>query len=166
MAANKLKSNNKPDKAALAEKNEKITNDLLIQFAYTLIISVLTVFEFNATGIYKYGQNTYNAARVTSWILFVVFIFMGIFFIFRKKITKKPVFKTLSIYSFITAIIMFWYVGAEKIPYYFKNYIPILDKVSGTYKIIFLMFPLLAAAVIAEFAVYFIRYYMINIKRK
>ncbi|GEM_PF-2389757 len=138
---------------------EKITNDLLIQFAYTLVVAVLTIFVFNATGVFKYGIDTYNFVRGACWVLFALFAVGGVVALIFYKSKDIHKLKTLSIYSFITALVMFWYVGVEKIPYYLKGIIPVLNKVSGTYKVIFCMFPLLGVAIIAEFVAYFIRYY-------
>ena len=36
----------KQEKAILAKRNEKVINDFLLQFAYTLLIGVITIFAF------------------------------------------------------------------------------------------------------------------------
>ena len=47
------------EKAVLAKRSEKIINDFLLQFAYTLLIGVVTIFAFNGIANYSYGGETY-----------------------------------------------------------------------------------------------------------
>lgn len=160
------KSIDKSERIDIAKKNEKIINDLLLQFAYTLTICVLTIFVFNATAEFKYGLSAYDAVRGFMWVLFAAAIITGIIFAVMYKNKNRAGYKTMSIYSFVTAVVAFWYVGVEKIPYYLQNYIPFFSNFTGTYKVVFAMFPLLGIAVIVEFAVYFVRYYTLNSKKK
>ena len=165
-ASSSQKHNTKAERLTMAAKNEKIINDLLLQFAYTLTLFVLTIFVFNATAAYKYGQGAYTTTRSLMWVLFGVGLALGILFVFLYKNKGKASYKTTSVYSFITAAVAFWYVGVEKIPYYLQNIIPFFSKFVGTYKAVFAMFPLLGIALVAEFAVYFVRYYSLNSKKK
>ena len=157
---------NKPERAVVAKQNEKIINDFLLQFAYTLTMCVITIFAFNALGSVNYGYGTYTTIKFVSWTLFVVCLAVGIILTVMYKLKNKDVTKTAAIYSYVTAFVMFWYVGVEKIPYYLQNIIPFMSKFTGTYNIILAMFPLLGIALIAEFVVYFVRYYSLNGKKK
>lgn len=161
MASKKTKKSNRVDRAVIAGKNEKIINDLLLQFAYTLTIAVLTVFVFNATGDYKYGQGAYVTTRVAMWILFGISVAMGIIFAIMYKNKARNSFKVTAIYSFITAGVAFWYVGLEKVLYGLR-----VSWYTGTYQILKVMFPILAVAAVAEFTVYFVRYYSLNGKKR
>ena len=68
------------EKAVLAKRSEKIINDFLLQFAYTLLIGVVTIFAFNGIANYSYGGETYlsmtafmkNAAIIAFVIVFVI----------------------------------------------------------------------------------------------
>ena len=81
-ASRSQKHNTKAERFTLAAKNEKIINDLLLQFAYTLTLFVLTIFVFNATAAYKYGQGAYTTTRSLMWVLFGVGLALGILFVF------------------------------------------------------------------------------------
>lgn len=154
------------DKAFIAKQNEKIINDFLVQFAYTLAIGVLSIFVYNAIGAFNYGLGAYNFTRVFIWIIFAISLAFGILFVSLAKIKKRVNYKISAIYSFVTAAVAFWYVGVEKIVYYTKSFIPLLEKFSGSQRIVFAIFPMLAVAVAVEFAVYFVRYYSLNSKKK
>lgn len=164
--AKSKKQFNRPERAAIAKQNEKIINDFLLQFAYTLTVCVITIFAFNSLGAFKYGLGAYNAAKFMSWTFFVICLAAGIISTVMYKLKGKDILKTFSIYSYVTAFVMLWYVGVEKIPYYLQNIIPFMSKFIGTYKVILAMFPLLGIALVAEFVVYFVRYYSLNGKKK
>lgn len=164
--AKSKKQFNRPERAAIAKQNEKIINDFLLQFAYTLTICVITIFAFNALGAFKYGLSAYTATKFVAWALFVICLALGIFSTIMYKISNKDILKTTSIYCYVSSLVMFWYVGVEKIPYYLQNVLPFMSKFTGTYKVILALFPLLGIALVAEFVVYFIRYYSLNGKRK
>ncbi len=161
MPAKKNGKMSRADKASVAAKNEKIMSDLLLQFAYTLTVAVLTIFVFNATGEYRYGQGAYVVTRVAMWILMGLSLAAGIVFAFLYKNKGRTGFKISSVYLFITAFVAFWYVGLEKVLYGLS-----VSWYTGTYQILKIMFPLLAVAAIAEFAVYFVRYFKVNGKSK
>ena len=154
------------DKAYVAKQNEKIINDFLAQFAYTLTIGALSIFVYNAIGAFNYGLGAYNFTRVFIWIVFAIALAFGILFTSLATIKKKINYKISAIYSFVTAAVAFWYVGVEKIVYYTKSFIPLLQKFSGSQRIVFAIFPMLAVAVVTEFVVYFVRYYSLNGKKK
>ena len=164
--AKQKKQFDRSERAVIAKQNEKIINDFLLQFAYTLTMCVITIFAFNALASYRYGAGAYTATRFASWTLFVVCLAVGIILTVLYKLKKKDVTKTAAIYSYVTALIMFWYVGVEKIPYYLQNVMPFMSNFTGTYKTILSLFPLLGIALVAEFVVYFIRYYSLNGKKK
>ena len=151
------------DNMTKKQKHEKIVNDLLLQFAYTLTAFVLTIVMFNAIAQFRYGHSGYLAARGFMWVLFGVSIALGILFVSLYNTKKSKLgFKTTAIYSFVTAAFAFWFVGAEQIPFYLQKFIPFMGIFTGTYKVVFAMFPILSFAVIVEFVVYFIRYYSAN----
>lgn len=164
--AKQRKHFDKPERAVIAKQNEKIINDFLLQFAYTLTMCVVTIFVFNALGAFKYGLGAYTTTKFIVWTLFVVCLALGIFSTVMYKLRNKDIQKTSAIYYYITSFVMFWYVGVEKIPYYLQNVLPFMSKFTGTYKVILALFPLLGIALVAEFVVYFIRYYSLNGKRK
>lgn len=160
--ANSVKKGNM-DNMTKKQKHEKIINDLLLQFAYTLTAFVLTIIMFNAIAQFRYGHSGYLAARGFMWALFGVSAALGILFVCLYNTKKsKSGYKTASIYSFVTAVFAFWFVGAEQIPYFLQKFIPFMSNFTGTYKVVFAMFPILSVAVIVEFVVYFIRYYSSN----
>ncbi len=154
------------DKAIIARENEKIINDFLLQFAYTLTIGVISIFVYNALGVFGYGLDVYNGTKTFIWILFALSLAAGISLSVLYKINSKNKLKISAVYSFITAAVTFWYVGLEKIPYALKDVIPFMAKFSGSQRVIFAIFPLLGIALIAEFAVYFVRYYSLNGKKR
>lgn len=154
------------DKAIMARENEKIINDFLLQFAYTLTIGVISIFVYNALGVFGYGLDVYNSTKALIWVMFGVSLVAGISLAVLYKINGKNKMKISAIYSFITAVVMFWYVGVEKIPYALKEFIPFMEKFAGSQKVIFAAFPLLGIALVAEFVVYFVRYYSLNGRKK
>lgn len=167
MSASKpKKTNSMADKMSLKQKNEKIINDLLLQFAYTLTICVFTIFIYNATVNISYGTGMYYATRGFSWAMVAISLIVGVLCLVLYRKDQKSIQKTVAIYSFVTALVMFWYVGVEKIPYYLQNVMPFFSNFVGTYKAVTALFPLLGIAVIAEFVVYFVRYYSVNGKKK
>lgn len=161
MSAKKTKKMDKHDRAVMAAKNEQIINDLLLQFAYTLTVSVLSIFVFNATANYRYGYGAYVTTRGFMWALFALSLILGIGFAFLYKNKGKGKYKTVSIYSFITAGVAFWYVGLEKVLFALK-----FGWFTGTQQILKPVFPLLGLALLAEFVVYFVRYYSLNGKKR
>lgn len=156
------KSKKHPDRAFVTEKREKITNDLLLQFAYTLTICVLSIYVYNATALVQYGNSMLYGTRGVLWVLFFVFLVLGIFFTCLYKTKNKDVFKNCFVYSFVTAFFMFWYVGLEKIPFYMQKYIPFLSHFSGRTKVLIMIFPVLGILAVLEFVIYFVRYYRLN----
>ena len=151
------------DNMTKKQKHEKIVNDLLLQFAYTLTAFVLTIIMFNAIAQFRYGHSGYLMARGFMWTLFGISVALGILFICLYNTKKsKSGFKITAIYSFVTAAFAFWFVGAEHIPFYLQKILPFMSYFTGTYKVVFAMFPILSLAVIVEFVVYFIRYYSVN----
>ena len=157
------KHNNIKEKAIIAKKNEKVINDFLLQFAYTLMIGVISIFMYNASN-FMYGDAAYKASNKLMWTAFTITLVLCIAFAVLYILKKQSKHKTLSIYSFVTAVVAFWYVGVQEIVYRLK--IPFVSSFfTGTPKIILCIFPMLGIAIIAEFAVYFIRYYKINRKK-
>ena len=124
--AKQKKQFDRSERAVIAKQNEKIINDFLLQFAYTLTMCVITIFAYNAIAAVNYGSDTARTMRFISWALFVVCLAVGIILTVVYKLKKKDVTKTAAIYSYVTALIMFWYVGVEKIPFYLKETIPFI----------------------------------------
>ncbi len=152
------------NKAVIAKQNERIINDFLLQFAYTLSIGVLTIFIYNGMGIYAYGAETYGIMKTIVNILAGVSFALGIFSTVWYKLKNKTGYKVLGIYSFITTAISLIYIS-DKIVGLLK--IDIIDNLYPSIeRAIFAVFPLLGIALVAEFAVYFIRYYNVNSKKK
>lgn len=166
MAKSKKHIQNTQDKAAVAKQNEKIINDLLLQFAYTLTVGVISIFVYNAIGMVKYGVGAYSASVIFMWVLFAISLVGGIASTVLSIIKSKKNIKTLSIYLYITAFVSFWCVGFQKVVVALKGVFPFLDIFTGPDKIILVLFPMLAVALVVEFVVYFVRYYSLNSKKK
>lgn len=164
MARQKNHVQNIKDKAAVARQNEKIINDILLQFAYTLTIGVISIFMFNAlTYRNGYDYSAYVFANKFSWFAFAVTLVLGILFAALYIIKKNNKYKIICIYLFVTSAVSFWYVGVQEI----VHRLPFLKNIfSGNESIILCIFPLLGIALVVEFAVYFIRYYKINKRNK
>jgi len=155
----------KQEKAILAKKNEKVINDFLLQFAYTLLIGVITIFAFNGIANYSYGPETYmsmikfmKTAAIVTFVIGIASLIWGI-------IKKKHGFKILAIYSFITTVVFMWYVSHDIVDMLNISFITDLYRSIGINKFTLLLFPVLGLAIVAEFVVYFIRYYKINHKK-
>ena len=166
MAKQKKQIQTVKDKAVIAKQNDKIIGDFLLQFAYTLLVGVVSIFVYNSLGLVNYGLGTYNVTKTIMWALFVISIISGIVLTILTIIKKNNAYKIPAIYSFVTAFVTFWYVGVEKVVFYGKSVLPFLNGFSGSQKILFTAFPLLAVALVAEFTVYFVRYYSLNGKKK
>jgi len=80
-------------------------------------------------------------------------------------IKKKHGFKILAIYSFITTVVFMWYVSHDIVDMLNISFITDLYRSIGINKFTLLLFPVLGLAIVAEFVVYFIRYYKINHKK-
>lgn len=164
MAKQKKHGQDIKDRVILAKQNEKIINDFLLQFAYTLTIGVVTIFMYNGIALHGYGYEAHKAMVSFMSAASVVTFILGIIFAVWYKLKDKKSLKTLSVYSFVTAIIALWYISdkvVDKINIAFiSNLYPTITKA------ILLIFPLLGIALIVEFAVYFIRYYKLNGKKK
>ena len=159
------------DKANLARQNEKIISDFLLQFAYTLTIGVISIFMYNGIAMVGYGLDTHNSMVGFMQNIALITFVLGIVFAVWYKLKKKNGLKILSVYSFVTTIVSLWYVShkvadflGDKLHLSFVKdlYIDHL----GITKSILLIFPALGLALIVEFAVYFIRYYKLNGKKK
>lgn len=159
------------DKAALARKNEKIISDLLLQFAYTLTIGVITIFMYNGICVLGYGLDTHysmiNFMQKVAWLTFILGVVFAVWYIIKKKNSLK----ILSIYSFVTTVVSMWYVSDKIMDFLSdKLHITFMKELylnhGGITKAILLMFPALGLALAVEFAVYFIRYYKVNRKSK
>lgn len=164
MAKSRKQIHNAQDKAVVAKQNEKIINDLLLQFAYTLTVGVLAIFVYNAIGMVKYGVGACKVSIVLMWALFILSVVGGIVCTAVGIIKKKKNLRTLEIYLYITAIVSFWVVGFQKVVVLLKGVLPFLDAFTGHEKIILAMFPMLGIALVVEFVVYFVKYYSINRK--
>ena len=165
-SAKQKRYQNKSEKAIISDKREKLISDLLLQFAYTLTICVLSIFVYNATGLVQYGNGVLHATRGILWAVLVASLGLGIFLTLMVKNKGKVSCKTGAIYSFVTAVIMFWYVAVENIPYFLSKYIPFFKMFASRLKILIMIFPLLGVAVILEFALYFIKYYNTGKEKK
>jgi magnesium-transporting ATPase (P-type) len=157
------KHNNIKEKAIIAKKNEKVINDFLLQFAYTLMIGVISIFMYNAAN-FRYGSGAYDFSNKLMWIVFAISLILCILFAALYKIKSNGKYKITSIYALVTALVAFWYVGVQEVVY--RLNIAFLSKFfTGAPKIILCIFPALGLALVVEFAVYFIRYYSINRKK-
>lgn len=164
MARQKNHVQNTKDKAAVVRQNEKIINDFLLQFAYTITIGVISIFMYNAAN-YMYGYGAYNFSSKLMWGVFVITAVLCIVFAVLYKLKEQNKYKTMSVYLFVTAVIAFWYVGVQEVVFILK--ISFLSNFfTGAPKIILCIFPLLGIALVVEFAVYFVRYYKINRRKK
>ncbi len=157
------KHDNIKEKATLAKRNEKVVNDFLLQFAYTLLIGVVSIFMYNAAN-FMYGDNGYRASHKLMWGVFAITLVLCIIFAVVYKLNKQNKHKIMSIYSLVTAVVAFWYVGVQEIVYRIK--IPFLSNFfTGAPKIVLCIFPILGVALVIEFVVYFVRYYKVNRKK-
>ena len=93
------------EKAVIAQKNEKVINDFLLQFAYTLLIGVITIFAYNGIANISYGVETYESMVSFMKLAAIVMFVIGIISLVWGIIKKKHGFKILSIYSFITTVV-------------------------------------------------------------
>ena len=160
------KHDNIKEKAVIAQKNEKVINDFLLQFAYTLLIGVITIFAFNGIANYSYGPETYGSMVNFMKIAAIVTFIIGIVSLICGIIKKKHGFKILSIYSFITTVVFMWYISDKIVDMINISFITNLYKsIGGIYNFMLLLFPVLGLAVVAEFIVYFVRYYKVNRKK-
>ena len=145
------------DKAVLAKQNEKIINDFLLQFAYTLTIGVISIFMYNGIAMLGYGFETYNSMVGFAKGAAFVTLILGIVFAVLATIKKKNGFKILSIYSFVTTAVSLWYIS-DKVIDFFNNKLNMsflkdiyLEQLGGIAKGILLIFPVLGLALIVEF---------------
>ena len=153
------------EKAVIAQKNEKVINDFLLQFAYTLLIGVITIFAYNGIANISYGVETYESMVSFMKLAAIVMFVIGIISLVWGIIKKKHGFKILSIYSFITTVVFMWYISDKIVDFINVQFLSDLYRSFGSLKIILSLFPLLGIAIVAEFVVYFIRYYKINRKK-
>lgn len=151
------------EKVSLAKRNEKVINDFLLQFAYTLLIGVVSIFAYNGIANISYGYETHIAMIDFMKAIAIITFVIGIVSLIWSIIKKKNGFKILSIYSFITTVFALWCISDKIVDKlnigFITNLYPSITKM------LLLIFPLLGIALIAEFAVYFIRYYKINRKK-
>ena len=159
------KHDNIKEKAVIAQKNEKVINDFLLQFAYTLLIGVITIFAYNGIANLSYGIETYESMNSFMKYAAIVMFVIGIISLIWGIIKKKHGFKILSIYSFITTVVFMWYISDRIVDFINIQFLTDLYRSFGSLKIILSLFPLLGIAIVAEFVVYFIRYYKINRKK-
>ena len=81
---------NKVEKAY--EKNEKVINDFLLQFAYTLMIGVISIFMYNAAN-FRYGSGAYDFSNKLMWIVFAISLILCILFAALYKIKSNGKYK-------------------------------------------------------------------------
>lgn len=144
--------NKKMIKAQNALKEEKIVNDFLLQFAYSIFATMLLMYIYNGR-MFKYGADICVAMPAVIWILFGVFAVLGIVFMFLHKAKDKGGFKTAAIYMFITAGGMFWCIGFETLFDLLKISVPFYN----AQRAMLSLFVIIAVATVIEFIMYFVR---------
>ena len=144
------------NKKTKLDKSEKISNDFLLQFAYSIASSIVLLFVYNAS-LFRYGGGIGSAMPKVLWVLFGIFVLLGSYYICMWRKTDRNGFKITAIYMFVTAVGFFWCVGLQQIPYYLKRFIPSLSYFANTERLMRILFILLGLSVIVEIVVYLLR---------
>ncbi len=142
----------KKEKALKTVTKEKIVNDFLLQFTYSIFAAMLLMYIYNGR-MFKYGNGIGLAMPAIIWTLFGIFAVLGIIFVYKYKTNEKNGFKTAAIYMFISAAGMFWCIGFETIMDLFNITIPFYN----ARKMMLVLFIAIAASAVVEFVMYFVR---------
>ncbi len=145
--------NNKVKKAELIAKEEKIVNDFLLQFAYSIFSAMLLMYIYNGR-MFKYGADICLAMPAIIWTLFGIFAVLGIVFTVLHKLKDKGSYKIAAIYMFISAAGMFWCIGFETLFDLLHISIPLYS----AQRAMLSLFIIIGIATVVEFVMYFVRY--------
>lgn len=143
----------KKDKALKNLTKEKIVNDFLLQFTYSIFAAMLMLYIYNGR-MFKYGAEIGTAMPAIIWTLFGIFAVLGIYFICMYKTKQKSGFKTAAVYMFISAAGMFWCIGVET----FMNISRISLPFYNARRAMLVLFMIIGIATVVEFIAYFVRY--------
>ncbi len=147
-----LANNSKENKAKKAAIQEKIVNDFLLQFTFSIVSAMLLLYIYNGR-LFKYGSSVGNSMPAFIWTLFAVFAVLGIIFTYFYKNKGKGSFKVAAIYMFVLCAGMFWCIGFETLFNLFNIVIPFFN-VKRAMEALFI---LIGISVVVEFVIYFIR---------
>ncbi len=147
-----LANNSKEIKAKKAAMQEKIVNDFLLQFTFSILSAMLLMYIYNGR-LFKYGSSVGNSMPAFIWILFGVFAVLGIIFTYLYKNKGKNGFKVAAIYMFILCAGMFWCIGFETLFNLFNIVVPFFNAKRAMEA----LFILIGVSVVVEFVIYFIR---------
>lgn len=139
-------------KAKKAAIQEKIVNDFLLQFSFSIFSAMLLMYIYNGR-LFKYGSAIGNFMPALIWTLFVVFAVLGIFFTYLYKNKSKNSFKVASIYMFILCAGLFWCIGFETL-FNITNIVVPFYNAKRSMEVLFI---LIGISIVAEFVIYFIR---------
>lgn len=143
----------KKDKALKNLTKEKIVNDFLLQFTYSIFAAMLMLYIYNGR-MFKYGAGIGTAMPAIIWTLFGIFAVLGIYFIYMYKTKQRSGFKTAAVYMFISAAGMFWCIGVET----FMNISRISLPFYNARRAMLVLFMVIGIATVVEFIAYFVRY--------
>lgn len=144
--------NNKVKKAEKIAMEEKIVNDFLLQFAYSIFSAMLLMYIYNGR-MFKYGADICLAMPKVIWVLFGIFAVLGIVFLVLNKTKNNNGYKIASIYSFISAAGMFWCIGFETIFDLLHLSVPFYS----AQRAMISLFIIIGIATVVEFVMYFVR---------
>lgn len=140
------------DKAIKSITKEKIVNDFLLQFTYSIFAAMLLMYIYNGR-MFKYGNGVGAAMPAIIWTLFAIFAVLGIYFVYKYKTKRKSGFKTAAIYMFVSAAGMFWCIGFETVMNIFNIRIPFYN----ARRAMLLLFCVIGLSAVIELIVYFVR---------
>lgn len=143
---------NKVKKAEKITIEEKIVNDFLLQFAYSIFAAMLLMYIYNGR-MFKYGADICLAMPKVIWVLFGIFLVLGIVFMWLHKTKDVSGYKVASIYSFISAAGMFWCIGFET----FFDLLHISVPFYSAQRAMLSLFVIIGIATVIEFVMYFVR---------
>lgn len=158
MSSQTTKELAKQNRAAKISKSEKITNDFLLQFAYSIILFMVVTYIYNASVRLSFGWEMSEPVMRAGMVLCAVSALAGIAFAVLAKLKGRNGFKITSIYCFVTAAAMGWCCVLEKILYRFPAIWSHINRI----RMILMMFGFIALSVVVELAVYFIRIYRLK----
>lgn len=148
----KVSNNSKDLKAKKIALKDKIVNDFLLQFTYSILGAMLLMYIYNGR-LFKYGSSVGNAMPALIWTLFGIFAVLGIIFVYLYKNKNNNTYKVISIYMFVSCAGMFWCIGFETLFNLFNIVVPFYN----AKRAMEVLFIILGVSVVVEFIVYFIR---------
>ncbi len=137
-------------------EKERIGRDFLLQFTFTIILSILLTIVYNSfTVIYSNAIFTFISVGV--WVMMYAGIAVAIGGFVGYAMNKRKLWRTVGIYALATAAFFGWITAFQRLMVVAYSAIPAVAPLRNTLMLMQIEYVLLGIAVVVQVVVYIVR---------